>query len=374
MSTRSRIPPLLDTYIRLPPEASLLLLTGVVNITPHWIVTRFLSQFLGQQATTRRSENDEAIDANGEDEQDVSVVLVSWMRDFEFWKTEARRGAAIDLTRLCAEKRFAFIDGLSNLFGESTARVSSAKTSSPQKAPAPSRPNPIPHRGPLPAWTAPSRGPTEPTIPDQPKSTSASSSISPLTSSSLSTTLATITSAISSLRSPTFLILDSPTLLLATSPSVTPTDLSSFVLSLRSQVHSTLIASEADAPFLAAAAPNAFFGNGDYLTGAKEGGEKGHVTPLEANHAAFLVGQAHQARWVMGVRGLETGGARDVSGVLAVRRGGAWGGDGGEERAEKRVGGIGNGGDGDGEEMEVLFRVGMDGGVKVFARGAGDVG
>lgn len=75
------------------------------------------------------------------------------------------------------------------------------------------------------------------------------------------------------------------------------------------------------------------------------------TTPLEINHAAFVMGVAHQARAILSVRGLDTGAARDVSGVLRVSRGAARGGE-------------------DVEEMEVLFFVGGNGGVRVFEKGA----
>lgn len=59
----------------------------------------------------------------------------------------------------------------------------------------------------------------------------------------------------------------------------------------------------------------------------------------------------------MGVRALETGAARDVSGVLRITRGGGWG---WEEEEE---------GEGMGREVELLYLVGRDGNVKVFERG-----
>lgn len=74
-------------------------------------------------------------------------------------------------------------------------------------------------------------------------------------------------------------------------------------------------------------------------------------TPLETNHAAFVMGITHQARAVLGIKGLETGAARDVSGVLRIGRGA------GDEGGEV-------------EEKEVLYFVGGDGGVRVFERGS----
>ncbi|KAF2225297.1 hypothetical protein BDZ85DRAFT_280477 [Elsinoe ampelina] len=383
MSTRNRIPPLLDAYIKLPPEASLLLLTGVSNATPHWVTTRFLSRFFSQPAKRRPlvEEQDAALDADT-DNDDVVVVLVSWMRDFDFWKTDARRGAGLDLSRLATEKRFAFIDGLSNLFTPPSYTTEEAKVSPSAQARTtsiPSRSGPLPHRSPV-----PSRAPPSVTTPDKPHVTSPTRQIIPgithVTSPALSSTLATITSAITSLQAPSrsvFLILDSPTLLLAAVPDITPTTLSSFILSLRSRVHSTLLVTEADSPFLAASAPDAFLSAGDYLHSVREGGGEGKITPLEIDHAAFLVGQAHQAKWVMSVKGLETGTARDVSGVVTVRRGGGWD----EELEEGELGFTdrkdhvkGAAGEEEGREMEALYRVGLDGGVKVFERGAGDVG
>lgn len=77
------------------------------------------------------------------------------------------------------------------------------------------------------------------------------------------------------------------------------------------------------------------------------------TTPLEISHTAFVMSLAHQARSIMSVRGLDTGVAKDISGVLRVSKGG------GESAGE-----------GDVEESECLYYVGSDGGVKVFERGA----
>ena len=77
---------------------------------------------------------------------------------------------------------------------------------------------------------------------------------------------------------------------------------------------------------------------------------------LESNHSTFVAGVAHNARLVMSVRGLDTGMATDISGVLKIAKGCGW-----EEGAE------------DGrtlheEGKEVLYFMGMDGGIKVWER------
>jgi hypothetical protein len=82
MSTRNRTPPLLEPYLRLPSEGSQLLLTGVLDSSPNWLVTRLLRSAFTSSAETESPE-----------EQDVTVVLVSWLRDYDFWKSETRRGA-----------------------------------------------------------------------------------------------------------------------------------------------------------------------------------------------------------------------------------------------------------------------------------------
>ena len=77
--------------------------------------------------------------------------------------------------------------------------------------------------------------------------------------------------------------------------------------------------------------------------------------PLETESARFLTQQAHNARLVISVRELATGAARDVSGVLRVTRPDCTY-SGGPEDPEIT-------------EMEALYLVQRDGGVKVFQRG-----
>jgi elongator complex protein 6 len=160
-------------------------------------------------------------------------------------------------------------------------------------------------------------------------------SLSPSTSS-LSSVEKKITAALtqaqgSNTSTKILLVLDYPSLLLATFPNLTSTALSTLILTLRSHpsVHSTLLTTPADGPFLSATQPD----------------NNAAPTPIESEAAAFTVQQAHCARSVLSVRELGTGAARDVSGVLRVTKGG---------KSEDEV-----------REWEGLYIVGRDGGVKI---------
>lgn len=71
---------------------------------------------------------------------------------------------------------------------------------------------------------------------------------------------------------------------------------------------------------------------------------------LEKEHAAFVMSLAHEAEAVLSLRMLDTGTAKDVSGVLRITRGGAV--------LDRAI-----------DEHEYLYHVGGDGGVKVLERG-----
>ncbi|KAI5201368.1 hypothetical protein E4T39_05195 [Aureobasidium subglaciale] len=371
MSTRNRTPPLLEPYLRLPSEASQLLLTGVLDSSPQWLVTRLLRSAFSPSQETEVAE-----------EQDVSVILVSWLRDWEFWKSEARRGAGIDLARLAQQDKFVFVDGLTHLFpvATSTPAASSPKATPPtaqrslpvRSAPAspiPNRGGPLPSRGPIPSRGPPTATPLQPQPQPQPQPQAqqpAASSPQPQSTQpsntthlkdaspnsaykTLSTTISTLLTAHPNRK--IHLILDSPTLLLSTSATPSASALSSLLLSLRTLVTTSTLILEADTPFLSAALP-------DTTTAP---------TPLEAAHAAFVVQQAHVSKWVLSLRPLDTGKARDVSGVIRVSRGGAWDDDDGDG---KEV----DGREREMKELEALYYVQNDGGVKVFERGEASVG
>ncbi|KAK1991484.1 hypothetical protein LX36DRAFT_590371 [Colletotrichum falcatum] len=114
----ARIPHVLEGYLDLPPECAQILLTGVLGAGTNWLVLRHLYSYLRKPAA---SGDDAAPPA-----EDVRVVLVSFMRDFAFWKEGAGR-LGLDLEGLGRSGKFVFVDGLSGLFWqESAARPAAA--------------------------------------------------------------------------------------------------------------------------------------------------------------------------------------------------------------------------------------------------------
>ncbi|KAJ0269182.1 hypothetical protein COL940_012681 [Colletotrichum noveboracense] len=265
----TRIPHLLEPYLALPPECAQILLTSVLGASTNWLVLRYLYSYL------RRPTEDAPAD-------DTRVVLVSFMRDFAFWKEGAGR-LGLDLETLGRSGKFVFIDGLSGLF---------SKTAPP----------PTKGRRTL-------RGAK---IPDVQRELEAA------------------VADVSGGGGKVVLVVDQPDFLLAaTGEEVGGLVVKNMLLDLQEQkVHASIVTVAADEP----------------LVGAQ-------ATMLEKEHASFVLGLAHAAEMVVGLRLLDTGTARDVSGVLRVTAGG----DGDGERAV--------------EEAELLYFVGGDGSVKVFGRG-----
>lgn len=350
MPPSSRIPPLLQPYIHLPHEESLILLTSTLGASANWLLIRFLCDALN---TSSRPDG-------GEEEH--NVVLVSWMREYEFWKSEARKSAGLDLEKLRKDGRFAFVDGLSGLCLDS---VDAPATSSNEvRTHAARTPQSLPVRGP-PGRITPARGPPTPTAPpaqqtptsnvvvDAPQSTPGLYTLKSLDLAHLKSTISTAVTALasnpntSSPQRKTLIVLDNPDLLLALNGSITASAMTSLILALHTlpTVSHVLTHMQSDSPLLSLSAP---------------------AQPLEVAQHNLLVKYAHMSSRIVGVRVLDTGVAQDVSGVLRVTEQKAqWLGLGFED-AENGM----NGGD-SGKGKEFLYQVKGDGSVRVFERGAG---
>ncbi|KAI9730030.1 MAG: hypothetical protein M1818_008299 [Claussenomyces sp. TS43310] len=304
------IPPLLSPYLRLPPESSLILLTHVLGASTNWLVLRYLYSALTASDPSAPSSPHERvlelephIGARKEEtnDDDPSVVLlISFMRDLPFWRDAARK-LGLDLSRLAQRRRFAFVDGVSGLCL------------------------------PRPCWEAQTRDATV------------------LSDVRLESVHAEVLRAVGALRKgegagrrKVVLVVDQMDFLLAAGgEGVHAVALSALLMEWRQIVHSTIVTLAADSPLVLP-----------------------QHTPLETNHAAFLLSIAHQARPVLGVRLLDTGTARDISGVVRITKGDADE-DEDENETEYHVGDEWEAKDG----KEFLYYVGADGGVKVFERG-----
>ncbi|CCF34888.1 hypothetical protein CH063_06794 [Colletotrichum higginsianum] len=274
----TRIPHVLESYLALPPECAQILLTSVLGASTNWLVLRYLYSYLRKPA---------AADEEASPAEDIRVVLVSFMRDFAFWKEGASR-LGLDLEGLGRSGKFVFVDGLSSLFSQ-------GKT-------APGRPA-----------VKGKRVLRSAKLPDVQRELDAA------------------ISDVSAAGARTILVLDQPDVLLAaSSEDLDGLSLRNMLRDVQEKVHATITAVAADEPLVAAQA-----------------------TTLEKEHASLVLGLAHAAEMVVGLRLLDTGNASDVSGVLRITAGGDAGSSG-----ERVV-----------EETELLYFVGGDGSVKVFGRG-----
>ncbi|KKK13876.1 hypothetical protein P175DRAFT_0204072 [Aspergillus ochraceoroseus IBT 24754] len=357
MPSQPPLPHLLVPYISTPPQTSLTVLSSVLGATGNWLVLRFLYAAL----STSPLSDTAGFGLQGETGRKRKVVLVSFLRGWEFWRTEAKR-LGLDLARLSERRQFAFVDGLSELFCTPPVTVQPTSQSQfsgatiPPRTAFPLRPqpaSPATARSRQPAPPPPGSGRAVPQTAaketDGPKRLHFSGSgVAAL--DALEEDIATV---IKLLKTPTpgeeeesevLLVVDQPDLLLAaTGPSkgIGGTEMGEWIMGLQQAPTATIVTISADSPLIHNAST---FGHQT-------------STPLEAENAAFAVGLAHRAEMVMQLRNLETGAARDVSGVLRVSKGGAWGQRESETAQENW------------EEKEVLYFVQRDGGVSVFGRG-----
>ncbi|CAJ2503910.1 Uu.00g113040.m01.CDS01 [Anthostomella pinea] len=295
----SRIPPLLESYLGLPQEASLILLSGVLGSTTNWLVHRYLYSLLASSPSSSSSSasspslpTPRGAEDDGGAQHGVNVVLVSFMRDYAFWKDGAGR-LGLDLDMSAKRGSFAFVDGLSGLF----------TSASPSHEARPLMAN-GPGRRVLSAAT-PQHLRTE-----------------------LEDAVAQVQAAGPGLQT-VFIVDQSDLLLAASGDDMSSNELREVLLQVREKVHSTIVTLSADEPLIAS-----------------------QTTSLEKQHASLVLSLAHEAQLVMSLRMLDTGTARDVSGVLRITPGGE------SSDSSTPV-----------EERELLYLVGGDGGVRVFERG-----
>ncbi|KAI1823737.1 hypothetical protein F4861DRAFT_306752 [Xylaria intraflava] len=292
----TRTPPLLEPYLCLPHETSLILLSGVLGAGTNWLVHRYLCSIFAASLTTsspspgRGDGSAESVDRTPQ--QPTSVIFASFLRDYAFWKDGCKR-LGLDLDAAGKKGSFVLIDGLTGLYAP---RQSGLARRQPAEELLGRR-----------VLLAPTVNHFRQTIEE---------AVAHVQRSSPGTQIV--------------LILDQPDFLLASvGVAISSQHLRDVIIDLREKVHSCIVTVSADEPLISAQA-----------------------TALEKEHAALVLSLAHDAHLVMSLRALETGTAKDVSGVLRVTPGG-----------DEGIAGISI------EDRELLYFIGGDGSVRVFERG-----
>ncbi|KAK4200264.1 hypothetical protein QBC40DRAFT_254207 [Triangularia verruculosa] len=99
------IPHLLEPYLDLPEETSLIVLSSILGASTNWLLFRYLHSYL--KYTPPTSPND--------DEPETAVLLVSFLRDYPFFQQSLAK-LSLDLDSEAKKGRFLFVDGLSSLY------------------------------------------------------------------------------------------------------------------------------------------------------------------------------------------------------------------------------------------------------------------
>ncbi|RKF60252.1 hypothetical protein OnM2_052062 [Erysiphe neolycopersici] len=263
------IPPELETYLELRSTSSLTLITSILGATSNWLILRLLQQ------TLKPHDSELSLEP-------AAVLLVSFLRDGQFWDDAAQR-LGLNLTRLQEAKKYCFIDGLSGLF---TGEKLSNDVLAPQTLFSPDL---------------------------------------KYISEKIQTAIKTIKEGN---KKRLLLVIDGVDVLLAASKDVNPFTLEDMIVELREEVLATVLTLSADLPLVTSL-----------------------QTPLERDHAAFLMSIAHQSDLIMNLRLLDTGIAKDVSGVIRITC---------KEFDEGKA---------KHEDKEFLYFVSADSKVKLFERG-----
>jgi elongator complex protein 6 len=87
MPSQPAVPPLLTPYVTSLPHSSLTVLSSVLDATGNWLVLRFLYAALSAPPNSHVAFGSDGVDGR----KKRKVVLVSFLRGWDFWRTEAKR-------------------------------------------------------------------------------------------------------------------------------------------------------------------------------------------------------------------------------------------------------------------------------------------
>jgi elongator complex protein 6 len=102
MPSQPPLPPLLAPYVSALPESSLTLASSILGATSNWLVLRFLHAALSSPSPNATFGADELQSGTKK-----KVVLVSFLRSYDFWKTEAKR--LVSFVKFYKQKRLEMI-------------------------------------------------------------------------------------------------------------------------------------------------------------------------------------------------------------------------------------------------------------------------
>ncbi|KAK4102741.1 hypothetical protein N658DRAFT_446181, partial [Parathielavia hyrcaniae] len=346
----SRIPHLLEPYLALPDDAALLVVTGVLGASTNWLVLRQLHSLLKPSTSSshhtsspagapqppppsaaaednghqnhhqNQNQNQTQNQDSTQTQPDVAVLLVSFLRDYAFWKENLSRLGGPDLDAAARRGRFGYVDGLGGLFSCSSVRGQATGGG-----------------GGGGGWkhtlTSPAPGDISRAVMEGMQQLQRSSSNSTTTTGSPTGQEGSETRG----EKKVVLVIDGLDFVLAASgsnnagpaasqPTTAPAlALKEMLMDWREAAHAAIVTLAADDPLI-----------------------KEQETTLEKQHAWFALSLAHEADTLLSLRLLDTGAAKDVNGVIRITHK-----DGG--RANK--------------DHEYLYHVRGDGGVRVFERG-----
>ncbi|EGO51788.1 hypothetical protein NEUTE1DRAFT_149495 [Neurospora tetrasperma FGSC 2508] len=392
--TSRNIPHLLEPLLEIEPSQSQsqILLTGILGANTNWLLLRYLYTLLKSSSASRSSppsrppaaavsqpqgqrrlgtrmpiaaepefelrtsthaqqqqNGGDAGDQGESGNESVGVLLVSFLRDFAFWKESAGR-LGLDLEGLGRRGKLGFVDGLCVGFGSSGSDGEGGVVGGGGGLPVRRPPVPLAATGGSSAGATgavPGRGPPQAPRPATTTTTTTTTggsssqrpvegerwkrSLPSLAVADVSKTLHSALDELCQKNKKVVLVIDQLDFLLAATSDgngLVSSALQDLLLDLREKSHATILTLSADDPLIAS-----------------------QVTTLDKDHASFVLSLAHEAEMVVSLRLLDTGIAKDVSGVVRITRGGDSGG-------EKQI-----------EEKEYLYHVGGDGSVRVFERG-----
>ncbi|KAJ9498600.1 hypothetical protein LTR99_007949 [Exophiala xenobiotica] len=336
----SAIPPSIASYIQASLDAqSQTLITSVLSTPSTWLALRVVYAAIHGVEDVSRGHS-LALGSSHHAVESRPVIFVSLLRPLSLW-TEMGRKMGLDVQSLLKNRRIIYIDGLSFPSGHSspadplllpTMKLKSLDLSAVRDAVNTALKS-----------MASSTATATATSSQSPSILTASSSARPTPRMPMPPASRPPAAASPSTHVPStkpVIVLDGIDFVLASEPACSTLALDSFLSSLRAQCHALVVTGNADAPLLQTA-----------------GSEISTGTPLERSHAHFLTSMAHRCQWVWQLRGLDTGSAKDVTGVLRMSRGGDVGVE-EDEVSHERL-----------PDAEWLYQVKGDSSVRVWSRG-----